>query len=150
MNNIYQEARRFSGKTQIQAAGELYIDIRTLQFYEEPGKRRPSGEMVKRMAELYRCPWLNYMHLKETAPGHILPKVVPMGLCQAVVNMQYELGHVQQQISKLIEIAADGMVDVSEADQFAVICREAEEAAGTLLTLALCGREIGGKVYAGY
>lgn len=144
LSNIYQEARRFSGKTQNEAANALYVHLRTLQFWEEDGTKRPSGEMVKRMAELYRCPWLNYLHMKETAPGHILPDVIPMGLCQAVLNMQLELGHVQQQIGKLIEIAADGMVDVSEADQFAVICREAEEAAGTLLTLALCGRAVEG------
>lgn len=144
MGNIYREARKYAGKTQMEAADGLYVNLRTLQFWEEDGKRRPSGEVVKAMAEFYGCPWLNYMHLRDMAPGHILPEVVPMGLCQAVLNMQMELSHVQKQIGRLIEIAADGMVDVSEEDQFAAICREAEEAAGTLLTLALCGRELKG------
>lgn len=147
--NIYQEARRFAGKTQNEAAEALYIGKRTLQGYEE-GRIHPSSDMVDRMTTLYNCPWLGYRHLQETSVlgQKLLPQIMPMGLCQAVVSMQKELGDVQRQITKLLEIASDGMVDVSEADQFNVICREAEEAAGTLLTLALCGRTIDGGAYA--
>lgn len=149
--SIYQDARRSAGKTQNQAAEGLFIGKRTLQGYEE-GRIKPSDDMVSRMAEYYQCPWLNYLWMQETLATGLkcLPPIKPMGLCQSVVYMQKELGDVQKQIGKLIEIAADGMVGVDEMDQFAVICREAEEAAGTLLTLALCGKTIEGGAHARY
>lgn len=143
--NIFQEARRSSGKTQKQASDELYIGMRTLQHWEE-GKINPTGETVARLAKYYKCPWLNYLWMQETTePGREeLPRIAPMDLCQSVLYMQKELADVQRQIGKLIEIASDGMVGVDEMDQFDLICREAKEAAGALLTLALCGRTIGG------
>lgn len=140
-SNIYKQARRSTGKTQKEAIAGLFVGERTLQGYEG-GRINPSDDMVARMADFYQYPWLKYQYMKEElATGKdVLPAVTPMGLCQSVLFMQKELGDVQKLISKLIEIAADGIVAMDEQEQFNTICREAEEAAGSLLTLALYGR----------
>lgn len=145
MTNMYQEARRHSGLTQVEASERLFVSLRTLQGWES-GQLRPSDQMVMSIADLYRCPWLGYRWMKETlAPGKVLlPRVQAMDLCQAVVSMQKELADVHRQVGKLIEIASDGIVGVTEEDAFNTFCRDAEEAAGALLTLALCGRKVEG------
>lgn len=140
--NIYQEARRGSDLTQLDASTALYIGLRTLQSYEE-GKITPSGDMVIRMMDLYKAPWLGYRHLRESSDlgRQVLPKLKSAGLCQTVLSMQKELADMQGMIGKLIEIAADGEVGVSEDALFARIVKEAEEAAGALLALCYCKRK---------
>lgn len=137
--NVYQEARRSEELTQAEAASALYIGLRTLQSYEE-GRITPSSDIVIRMVELYKAPWLGYRHLREsTALGRrVLPNLKSAGLCQTVLSLQKELADVQGLISKLIEIAADGEVGVSEEVMFRKIVKKSEEAAGALLALCYC------------
>lgn len=151
VTNMYQEARRQADVTQQVAADKLYIGLRTLQGWES-GQLKPSDDMVKQMAALYGSPWLGYRHLQETTAlgRQLLPHIVPMDLCQAVICMQKELSDVHKQVGKLIEISSDGIVSVDERDAFAAFCKEAVEAAGTLLTLALCGRNMKGEEHAHY
>lgn len=113
--------RIMTGRSQEEMAGILHIDPRTLRRYESGEEATPDDVMLK-VAELAKSPMLMYLHfkVKYQIADEILPQVEEMPLAQAVVNLLSELAELEQSgvASKLLALAADGLIDPGEEKDF--------------------------------
>jgi DNA-binding XRE family transcriptional regulator len=135
--NIYKMARKFSNKTQDQAAALLHISTRTLDAYEN-GEYIPPDEIVCSMAEIYGTRYLGYLHLKQSTEvgRRFLPEINITDLAKSVLKLQKEVGDLKQINSDMIEIACDGVVDKTEHGRLSCITKEIDEMAGAALAVS--------------
>lgn len=107
--------------TQEEFAETVHTDARTIRKYES-GELKTPDELILTVAELVDDPMLVYRHFKETYPiaDDILPDVRPVPLAQAVVQLLHELEEIErsQIASKLLSMAADGLIDPAERHDF--------------------------------
>ena len=82
--NLYQRARLSTGLTQERAAEMLGLSPESLKQYEG-GRRVPPDEVVARMVEAYRLPWLALEHSQATDTLGVLPEVEPRPLPMASI-----------------------------------------------------------------
>ncbi len=112
--------------TQERFAEQFSIDVRTLRRYET-GELEPPDELMLAVAENVGDPLLMYQHFKQKyrLPDEIVPEVEAVPLTQAVVALLHELEKLEtgRVASKLLELAADGIIDPAERSSFEVIMR---------------------------
>lgn len=120
--NIYKSARVTAGLTQERWAEMLGISVESIRLYET-GRGLPSDRVVARMSEVAMIPALCYWHTKEKSElaNDILPDVEQLTLPQAVIQLLVAVRDFFASSDTLLTIAADGSVDISEADDFAGI-----------------------------
>lgn len=134
--NIYKIARKSAGLTQIQAAEAINVSVRSLADYET-GVTIPPDDVVCRMIEAYRAPWLGYEHLKySTAVGQkYLPDIKFSDLARAVLRFQKEVKDLESVDRTLIEIACDGEVDETEKPKWREVTKEVEDVVSAALAI---------------
>lgn len=134
--NIYKTARAGSGLTQEAAAERLGISVESMRAYETGG-RMPPGEMVALMAEIYGSPGLRLEHAAATDTLGIIPEGVrPRTLEQAALRLFNAVRALLDRGPRLAEIAEDGCVDATEAQDFERI----EDLIGSVVAAALEAR----------
>ena len=106
--NLYKRARCATRLTQEGAAELLDISVESIKQYEG-GRRVPPDEVVARMAEVYRLPWLTLEHAKATDTLGVLPSVEVKPLPAAMM------------------IAEDGRIDEDERPAFDRIVADLRE-----------------------
>ncbi len=123
---MFKEARNQVGLSRDEAAFKLHIGSRTLTNYEHQVTITPP-EIALKMQEVYQAPTLTARYCSEYCPiGQIFAHSVPehQSLCQAVLGLLKEQNDVEQIRAKLIEITADGVIDMDEMPIFEEIMDE--------------------------
>lgn len=144
--NALKRARRNKGITQEKAAEMSGYSVDAIQAWEA-GTRRASIEALDTLALCYDAPWLAGMYLRELSrgglaatmpdfqPGVPLPQAV-MALLDKVLAFNERHGD-----RRLIAMAADGMIDESERQEFDQIMDELEEICRTAVELKFAKKE---------
>lgn len=123
---MFRSARNMSGLSREVAAAELHLATRTLNNYEN-GLTIVPPETALAMQEVYGAPTLTARYCSEYCPiGQIFAHSVPdhNNLCQAVLGLLKEQNDVAKVRNNLIEITADGIIDVEEIAVFEDIMEE--------------------------
>lgn len=115
--NLYKRARCATRLTQEGAAELLDISVESIKQYEG-GRRVPPDEVVARMAEVYRLPWLTLEHAKATDTLGVLPSVEVKPLPAATLTLANRLRGAADQLTELMMIAEDGRIDEDERPAF--------------------------------
>ena len=68
MSNNFRTARMNSGLSQEKAAPKLGVHVTTLNKYEN-GHRHPSGKVMLKMVELYKCTMDQLLDMKSKTPN---------------------------------------------------------------------------------
>ena len=68
MSNNFRMARMNSGLSQEKAAPKLGVHVTTLNKYEN-GHRHPSGKVMLKMVELYKCTMDQLLDMKSKTPN---------------------------------------------------------------------------------
>ena len=113
--NIYKTARTVAGLTQERWAEAVGVSVDSIRGYES-GSVIPADETVKAMSEISGLAPLSYWHLcnKSTLAADTLPEVEQLPLPQAVLQLLQAMADFSADHGKLIEMAADGLITVSE------------------------------------
>ena len=114
----YQTARQLSGLTQEKAVEFLHTSVSNLRRIET-GQQQCTADMEQAMARLYGAPWV----ADKTVPADYKP----LPRAQAILRYINERDDVDQLMPRARRILADGVVDKSEVEEFAMIAREIEE-----------------------
>lgn len=125
-SEMFREARDRAELSRQEAAFQLHIGNRTLNNYEH-GITITPPEIALRMGEIYHDPILTERYCSDYCPiGQIYAHSVPehQSLCQAVLGLLKEQNDVEQIRAKLIEITADGVIDMDEIPIFEGIIDE--------------------------
>jgi transcriptional regulator with XRE-family HTH domain len=140
---MYREARKVAGLTLEEAAWRLAVAPRTLGKYES-GELAVPPETVIRMGETYDEPELLPWHCSAKCPiGRVLRPVFQSGdLAIDTLALLKELRDVNDCVSALVEIAADGQVEPSEAPEFQAILKELGELKAAIDKISLLGAKI--------
>ena len=121
--NLYKRARLSTGMTQERAAEVLGLSPESLKQYEG-GRRVPPDEVVARMVEVYRLPWLALEHSQATDRLGVLPKAEPRPLPIASIALRNRLHDATGRLDALLRIAEDGVIDETERPEFDDIVAE--------------------------
>lgn len=124
--NPYKRARLATLFTQESAAEVLGLSRESLTQYEN-GKRVPPDEVVARMCEVYRIPWLALEHSSATDTLGVLPEIRQKPLPTATITLANRLHEAADRLSGLLRIAEDGVIDESERPEFDEIVAELRE-----------------------
>jgi len=135
--NIYKTARKHAGLTQNEASELLFISPRTLSEYEN-GRLIPPDDVVAKMVEVYKTPWLAYQHLQSSSMlgQKYLPELDFLDLSAAVVKLRKELNDVERLNDAIFEIASDGEINEEERITWDRVIKEIREMISA--SLALC------------
>ncbi len=137
--NIYQQKRESLGLTREQAAELLeYISDDRIEKIES-GKSLPRPEEVLTMAKAYKDPSLcNYYCSRECEIGKkYITEIREKDLAQITVEMLAEINSLNNEKERFIEIAADGMIDESEKEDFRKIYDRLSEMSDSIDSLKL-------------
>ncbi len=119
-----KKGRIMTGLTQDAMAEVLGVDVRTLRRYESGEDPTPDAIMLE-LAERVKCPILVYEHLKGKyhIADELMPSVKEVTLSQAVVNLLNALEELERQhvASKLLAMASDGIIDMTEAAHYSFV-----------------------------
>lgn len=142
--NIYFQKREELNLTRDQAS-ELLESIpadRIEKIENERVEPRPDEIMI--MAEKYGAPELcNHYCVNQCAIGkQYVPKVEISGLSQIVLKMVDSLNEAQDHQKRLINIAADGVIDDSEIEDFVEIQEKLKEISSTVTSLQLWAEQM--------
>lgn len=138
--NIYFTTREQLGITSRAAASEILGCIEEARVEKiENDKVIPHPDEVLVMAEKYKSPNLcNYYCSNQCPIGkEYVPEVKVKDLSQIILEMLASLNSVNKTRERLIEIAADGIIDNDEIDDFIHIQEELEKISITVETLQL-------------
>ena len=127
--NIYRNARLTAGLTQERWSEYLGISPDSVRKYEG-GEMLPGDEVVIRMAEVSGQMILPYWHLsrKSRLAAAILPDLEQQALPEAVLGLLIRIEEFQDSgMKKLLRIAADGKIDLSEAEEYDQAIAELKE-----------------------
>lgn len=139
--NLYSRYRRAAGLTQERAAELLGCAVRSLANWEY-GVHVPPDDKVVLMCDVYQAPTLAIEHLRTTTTlaQMVLPEYKKLPLSTAVCGL---LASIRDFVSSesdwaLMDIAADGIVDDTEAIQFRLLMQQLDKivAAATALKFA--------------
>lgn len=139
--NIYQTGRKNAGYTQEQAAGFLAIDDRTLRNYESGAAPVPE-DIAEKMAVLYKAPFLRYQHARThaTAAG-FLPEIGEIEPSRAALQVMCAGKNFELVQTKMMMLAADGKIDVSEAGEWDEVIAAAQTVIRAAFTLIFARKE---------
>ena len=136
--NLYQRARLSTGLTQERAAERLGLSVESLKQYE--GDRRvPPDDVVARMVEVYRLPWLALEHSKATDTLGVLPEVKPRPLPMASIALRNRLHDATGRLDALLRIAEDGIIDDVERPEFEDIVAELRDTMAAIYQVIYSG-----------
>ena len=121
--NLYKRARLSTGMSQERAAEVLGLSPESLKQYEG-GRRVPPDEVVARMVEVYRLPWLALEHSQATDRLGVLPRVEEQPLVNSSVALENRLRDLTGQLGDLMRIAEDNRIDQDERPEFDAIAAE--------------------------
>ena len=128
--NICRIARQTAGLTQERWAEQIDVSVESVRLYEA-GKGTPSDDVVTRMIEVAGMPVLGYWHLlnKSRIAADILPELQECSLPQAVIQLLCRIRDFgnKHRADTLMDIAADGRIDVLERQEFDSIMSELSE-----------------------
>lgn len=137
--NIFRAARDQAGLTREQASVQLEVmDTKKIERIEY-GDYIPKPDEVLRMARVYKKPSL----CNEFCAGmcqigqNYVPEITIKDLSQIILEMLASLNSVGKMRDRLIEIAADGVIDDSEIADFIKIQQELERISVTVEALQL-------------
>lgn len=142
--NIYQVRREELGLSR-EKASELLISIPPERIEKiENEKSFPHPDEVMAMADGYKIPNLcNYYCANECPIGRqYVPEVKIKDLSQIVLEMIASLNSMNRKQERLIEIAADGVIDEDEIKDFVHIQEELERISITVETLQLWSEQM--------
>ena len=138
--NLYQRARLSTGLTQERAAERLGVSVESLKQYE--GDRRvPPDEVVARMVEVYRLPWLALEHSKATDTLGVLPEIEPRPLSMASIALRNRLHDATGRLDALLRIAEDGIIDDTERPEFEDIVAELRDTMAAIYQVIYSGAD---------
>lgn len=135
--NVYWQAREAMGLSR-EAASEVLETIPPERIERiENEKFLPHPDEVLLMADRYRAPMLcNYYCSQQCPIGmEYVPEIKIKDLSQIVLEMLASLNSMQRQTTRLIDIAADGVIDNDELRDFIHIQQELEKISITVETL---------------
>lgn len=137
--NIYKASRmaapqRFS---QEEAAEALHVSTRSLAAYESETNPTPVGDdMAYEMAELYEDHALLYWHMRKSKAGRaVVPEVEIKDLPKAVLGLLDKLNKFSVFHNTMISIAADGVIEDTEQQQWEEITQMAQEILYAIMTV---------------
>ena len=134
--NIYQFARKTADLTQEVAASLLPVASRTLGAYER-GESVPPEDIVDRMCEAYKTPWLAYLHLQGASilGQKYLPEIEVTDISRSVLILEKELDDVAGVSQIMRSIACDNVIDDTEQGDWIRVQTEAKHLAGAAFSL---------------
>lgn len=140
---MYRTARKEAGLTLEEAAWRLNVAPRTLGKYES-GELDVRPEMALKMGGIYGLPEMLPEHCSKSCPiGRVLQPVFRVGnVATDTLRLLKELRDVNECISGLVEIAADGEVEPNEMSEFESALRELGELAEAIQKLKLLGAKL--------
>ncbi len=138
--NLYKRARLSTGMSQECAAEILGLSPESLKQYEG-GKRTPPDEVVARMVEVYRLPWLAYEHSQATDRLGVLPEAEPRPLPMASIALRNRLHDATGRLDALLRIAEDGVIDDTERPEFDDIVAELRETMAAIYQVIYSGED---------
>lgn len=137
--SIYQQRREELGLSR-EKASELLVTIPPERIEKiENEKTFPHPDEILTMSEAYRMPNLcNYYCANECPIGkQYVPEIKIKDLSQIILEMLASLNTIQKKQERLIEIAADGIIEDDEIKDFLAIQNELERISITVETLQL-------------
>lgn len=138
--NLYKRARLSTGMSQERAAEILGLSAESLKQYEG-GRRVPPDDVVARMVEVYRLPWLALEHSQATDTLGVLPDVEPRPLPMASIALRNRLHDATGRLDALLRIAEDGIIDDTERPEFDDIVSELRETMTAIYQVIYSGAE---------
>lgn len=142
--NVFWQAREALGLSR-EAASELLETIPPERIERiETEKFMPHPDEVLLMAEKYKAPTLCNYYCSQICPigQQYVPEIKVKDLSQIVLEMLASLNSVQRQTTRLIDIAADGIIDNDELKDFVHIQKELERISITVETLQLWSEQM--------
>lgn len=136
--NPYYNARTYAGLTRPGAAVRLNISERSLAEYELDGRPTPE-DIVLKMAELYRTPWLRVQHLQRNAVFCDIFGLVPQMQDRSlnVLRVQKEVTDVARLLPEIVDHALERVKFNGR------LLKECREGAQALLLLIGSEKEVG-------
>ena len=138
--NLYKRARLSIGMSQERAAEILGLSAESLKQYEG-GRRVPPDEVVARMVDVYRLPWLALEHAQATDTLGVVPEVEPRPLPLASIALRNRLHDATGRLDALLRIAEDGIIDDKERPEFDDIVQELRETMTAIYQVIYSGAE---------
>ena len=142
--NVFWQAREALGLSR-EAASELLETIPPERIERiETEKFMPHPDEILLMAEKYRAPTLCNYYCSQVCPigQQYVPEIKVKDLSQIVLEMLASLNSMQRQTTRLIDIAADGVIDNDELKDFVHIQKELERISITVETLQLWSEQM--------
>ena len=142
--NVFWQAREVLGLSR-EAASELLETIPPERIERiETEKFMPHPDEVLLMAEKYKAPTLCNYYCSQICPigQQYVPEIKVKDLSQIVLEMLASLNSMQRQTTRLIDIAADGVIDNDELKDFVHIQKELERISITVETLQLWSEQM--------
>jgi len=142
--NVFWQAREALGLSR-EAASELLETIPPERIERiETEKFMPHPDEVLLMAEKYKAPTLCNYYCSQICPigQQYVPEIKVKDLSQIVLEMLASLNSMQRQTTRLIDIAADGIIDNDELKDFVHIQKELERISITVETLQLWSEQM--------
>lgn len=136
--NLYKRARLSAGMSQERASEILGLSVGSLKQYEG-GHTTPPDDVVARMVEVYRLPWLALEHSQATDTLGVLPEVEPRPLPMASIALRNRLHDATGRLDALLRIAEDGIIDNTERPEFDDIVEELRETMAAIYQVIYSG-----------
>ena len=138
-----KKGRLMSGLTQEAMAEVLGVDVRTLRRYESGEDPTPDALMLD-LADRVQSPILIYEHYKQKyrIADEIMPSVDEVSLSQAVVTLLNALAELERQqvATKLLAMADDGMIDMTEEPHYTFVLSKLEGVRRAVEQLRYCDK----------
>ena len=138
--NLYYRAREAKGLSREQAAELLDISPTTLGRIER-GEICPKADNIVAMVEAYCEPQLySYFCSNDCMIGMDckMDEVKEVGLAEATLGILSTVNSFNKWKDKLVDISADGCIDVDEIDDFKAICESLNDISEMVERLKLC------------
>nr|WP_325300368.1 helix-turn-helix transcriptional regulator [uncultured Dysosmobacter sp.] len=138
---LIKTGRKTAGMSQEDLAAFLGTDPRTLRRWES-GEAPTPDDIMLAVAKLAGSPLLMFRHFKEKykIADEIMPSVQSIALSQAVINLLYSLADLEREqvATKLLDLAADGMIEYQEEADFAYIMAKLDGVVRAVMNLKYC------------
>lgn len=135
--NPYLNARLFANVTRVKAAISLSISERSLAEYELDGRAVPDNVVLK-MSQIYRTPWLRVQHLQRNPVFCDIFGLVPINDAEGIkiLRVHKEVSDVSKLLPEMVEKT------LNKTELGSRMIKECREAAQSLLALIGSEREV--------
>lgn len=135
----FKIAREKAEFTQEYAAELLDVSITTIGNYERNIVKKHDEDLVAKMIIVYKAKWLGYAYLQKSKVGSmILPEIDLCNPAMGVLHFQKETRDLISIEYDLIDIAADGQIDVNELPRWKKSIKEVMDVCASGFALTLC------------